>query len=222
MAILSRFKDVMSSNINALLDKMEDPRKMIDQMLRDAMEDLAEVKKDTAAVMAEEQRCKRILDGINDEIAKYEGLAMKALQAGNEADATVFLQEKSRVSANLEGAQTTYNAARQSARRMRQMHDKLTNDINELRSRKESIKATMSVAETQKKINAMGGTNAQANLSKFDDYAAKAQQMLDQAEAEATLNTEPVCEADALAAKYSAQDDNISAELAAMKAKLGL
>ncbi len=222
MAIISRFRDVMESNINAILDKLEDPRKMIDQMLRNAMEDLADVKKDTAAVMAEEKRCKRILDDIQEDIAKYEKLAVKALQAGNEADATVFLQEKARVSTNLAGAQATFDAAYQNATKMRQMHDKLTRDINDLRSRKESIKATMSVAETQKKINAMGGANAQVNLSKFDDYAARAQQMLDQAEAEATLNAEPVCQADALAAKYSAQDDNISEELAALKEKLGL
>lgn len=222
MAILSRFKSVMESNINALLDKLEDPRKMIDQMLRDALEDLAEVKKDTAAVMAEEKRCKRLLDGILDDIAKYEKLAMKAIQSGSDADATVFLQEKTRVSANLAGAQATYDAAYQNATKMRQMHDKLTSDINDLRARKESIKATMSVAETQKKINAMGGANAQANLSKFNDYAAKAQQMLDQAEAEAALNAQPVREADALEAKYGTQDGAVADELAALKAKMGL
>lgn len=45
MGILTRFTDIMKSNINALLDKCEDPAKMIDQTLRDLREDLAEVKK---------------------------------------------------------------------------------------------------------------------------------------------------------------------------------
>lgn len=62
MGILSRFSDIVSANINALLDKAEDPSKMIDQYLRNAMEDYAEVKKETAAVMAEERRCKRLVD----------------------------------------------------------------------------------------------------------------------------------------------------------------
>ena len=62
MGILKRFKDIMSSNINALLDKAEDPEKMIDQYLRDLQEDLRKVKSETATVMAEEQRCKRQLD----------------------------------------------------------------------------------------------------------------------------------------------------------------
>ena len=48
MSILSRFKDIMSANINALLDKCEDPAKMIDQYLRQLKEDLAEVKQKNA------------------------------------------------------------------------------------------------------------------------------------------------------------------------------
>ena len=70
MGILKRFKDIMSSNINALLDKAEDPEKMIDQYLRDLQEDLRKVKSETATVMAEEQRCKRQLDECDAEIAK--------------------------------------------------------------------------------------------------------------------------------------------------------
>ena len=44
MGILKRFKDIMSANINAMLDKAEDPEKMIDQYLRDLQEDLRNVK----------------------------------------------------------------------------------------------------------------------------------------------------------------------------------
>ena len=54
--IIKRFKDIMSANINALLDKAEDPEKMIDQYLRDMESDLGKVKAETAAVMAEETR----------------------------------------------------------------------------------------------------------------------------------------------------------------------
>ena len=54
MAILERFGDIIKANINAVIDKMENPSKMIDQYLRDMMEDFAEVKKSTAQVMAED------------------------------------------------------------------------------------------------------------------------------------------------------------------------
>ena len=55
MGILQRFKDIMAANINALLDKAEDPEKMIDQTMRNLTKDLGEVKKETAAVMADER-----------------------------------------------------------------------------------------------------------------------------------------------------------------------
>lgn len=58
MSILGRFKDIMSSNINALLDKAENPEKMVDQYLRNLNSDLGKVKAETASVMAEEQRAK--------------------------------------------------------------------------------------------------------------------------------------------------------------------
>ena len=56
MSMLSRFADILGANINALLDKAEDPAKMIDQYLVKARKDLADVKQETAAVMAEEIR----------------------------------------------------------------------------------------------------------------------------------------------------------------------
>ena len=81
MGILSRFKDIMASNINALLDKAEDPEKMIDQTMRNLTADLGKVKEETAAVMADEQRCKRELDECNKEIAEMQAYAEKAVLA---------------------------------------------------------------------------------------------------------------------------------------------
>lgn len=70
MGILSRFGDIISANINDLLDKAEDPAKMIGQYLRKAKDDLTEVKVETAAVIAEETLCGRLLNDCRDEIAK--------------------------------------------------------------------------------------------------------------------------------------------------------
>lgn len=53
--ILSRFKTIMESNINALLDKAEDPVKMADQLVRNLEDDLGKVKAETASIMAEEK-----------------------------------------------------------------------------------------------------------------------------------------------------------------------
>jgi phage shock protein A len=94
MAILERFSDIIKANINVLLEKMEDPEKMIDQYLEDMMKDLAEVKQSTAEVMAEETRTKRLVEQNEAEVAKYNEFAKKALMAGNEEDAKIFINKK--------------------------------------------------------------------------------------------------------------------------------
>ena len=123
MGILTRFKDIMSANINALLDKCEDPEKMIDQYMRNLESDLGKVKAETASVMAEETRCKRELDECTADVAKYQSYAEKALRAGNEADARTFLEKKQQLVSKQATLQQTYNIAADNAAKMRQMHD---------------------------------------------------------------------------------------------------
>jgi len=136
VGILVRFTDIISSNINALLDKAEDPAKMVDQYLRKMTEDLAVVKKETAGVMAEESRTKRLVDENDKEVAKYADLAKKALMAGNEDDARVFLTKKQEVETAGAALHTSYAMAHENAIKMRQMHDKLVKDINILNGRR--------------------------------------------------------------------------------------
>lgn len=226
MGILARFTDIISSNINALLDKAEDPAKMVDQYLRKMTDDLAEVKKETAGVMAEESRTKRLVDENDKEEAKYEDLAKKALLAGEEDDARVFLAKKQELENLGASLETAYAAAHENAIKMRQLHDKLVKDINTLNSRRQAIKAKVSVAKTQDRINKMGASadKLEGSMGAFQRMEAKADKMLDQANAMSELDSQPVDEAQALEEKYKAADVNASVEdeLAAMKKKLGL
>lgn len=225
MGVLKRFKDIMSANINAILDKCENPAKMIDEYLRQLMEELADVKKETAAIIAEEKRTKRLVDENNEQIAKYDSLARKALTAGNEDDARVFLAKKQTFETKGIDLNTAYEAAKANSEKMRQMHDKLTNDIAELQNRREQIKAKVAVAKTQKKINDLTGNTDKVNdvMSAFGRMEAKADAMLDTADAMAELNSAPVDEAAELEKKYAA-DSNSGVEdaLAKLKAEMGL
>lgn len=226
MGIISRFSDIISANINALLDKAEDPAKMIDQYLRQMNEDLAEVKKETANVMAEESRCKRLVDENQKEVAKYADLAKKALVAGNEDDARVFLTKKQELEAVGASLQTSYASAHETAVKMRQMHDKLVSDISTLNSRRQAIKAKVAVAKTQERVNKVGASadKLQDSMGAFDRMEQKADQMLDAANATAELNSPNVDAAQALEEKYKASGASASVEdeLAALKDKLGL
>ncbi|MGN0481316.1 MAG: PspA/IM30 family protein [Lachnospiraceae bacterium] len=226
MGILSRFKDIMASNINALLDKCEDPEKMIDQYVRNLNEDLGKVKAETASVMAEETRSKRELDECVAEVEKMQKYAEKALLAGNESDARAFLEKKQALVTKQATLQQAYDLSKANADKMRQMHDKLVKDINELNARRDAIKAKVKVAKTQEKMNKMmsGMPDASGSMAAFDRMEAKANKMLDEANAMTELN-QSAAEADvnSLASKYDAPASSaVDDELAALKASMGI
>lgn len=226
MGILQRFGDIMSANINALLDKCEDPAKMVDQCLRDLEKDLGKVKAETASVMAEETRAKRELDEVNAEMKKYEEYAKKALMAGNEEDAKKFLEKKNSLATTQASLQQTYEVAAANAAKMRQMHDKISKDIVDLNARKDAIKAKVAVAKTQEKMNKMTSKigSATNSMNAFDRMEEKANKMLDSANAMAELNMQSRDEIDDLAAKYDSgvADSTVDDELAALKEQMGL
>ncbi len=226
MGIISRFKDIMSSNINALLDKAEDPEKMIDQTMRNLNKDLAKVREETAAVMADENKAKRQLDEATAEVNKMQSYAEKAVLAGNDADAAKFLQEKAKLQTRQASFQKTYEAAAANSMKMRQMHDKLISDISELESRRDAIKAKIRVAKAQQDINKITSTvtDSSSSIAAFQRMEDKADAMLDRAEAESALNMSVATnEIDNLASKYDATPDGgVADELAALKAKLGV
>ena len=226
MGMLDRFTDIIKANINDLLDKAEDPAKMIDQYLRELTDNLADVKKETAAVMAEETRTKRLVDENAAEVARYEDLAKRALTAGNEGDARVFLGKKQTLESKGEALKAAYDAAHANATKMREMHDKLVSDIETLNGRREAIKAKTAVAKTQAKLNQVSSASdkAEGAMSAFARMEAKADQMLDQANAEAELNATPADRAAELEAKYTSAGNTaaVDDELARLKQQMGL
>lgn len=226
MGIISRFKDIMSANINALLDKCEDPEKMIDQYLRNLESDLGNVKAETASIMADEKRAKRELDECNAEIEKFQNYAVKAVEAGNDNDARQFLEKKNQLVQKQTALQQAYDLANANATKMRQMHDKLVSDINELNAKRDAIKAKVAVAKAQERINKVGSSVAgvENNMSAFARMEAKADKMLDEANAMAELNMDAeAADINNLAAKYETSTTNtaVDDELAALKAQLG-
>lgn len=224
--ILERFKDIMAANINALLDKAEDPEIMIDQYVRNMEADLRTVKSETAAVMAEETGAKRKVAECEAEIAKMAEYAKKALQAGNEADAKAFLVKKEGLTGQLASLQKSQDIAAANATKMKQMHDKLNDDIQALVARKDEIKTKLKVAKTSQKISeATSISGATGNISAFESMEDKANKMIDQADALIELNTKPGDEVADLAAKYDeaavASASSVDEELAKLKAELG-
>ena len=225
--ILERFKTIMSSNINALLDKMEDPEKMIDQYLRDMEKDLGSVKAETVAVMAQESAAKRKVAECEDEIKKMENYAKKALQAGNEADARMFLEKKESIKIKLDSLEKEKMIAVENSLKMREMHDKLTSDIQKLNAKRNEIKAKIKMAKSAEKINSMtSSTGISGKMDSFNSIEEKVDRMLDEANASIELNSPKKDEVDDLMKKYDSGESKSSSavdeELERLKKEMGL
>ena len=227
MGIITRFKDIMAANFNALLEKVEDPEKMIDQYLRNLEEDLEEVKEETASVMADEKSAKRKLDECTAEIAKMGEYARKAVVSGNDEEAKAFLRKKADLTEQQAVLQGQYDLACSNSQKMRQMHDKLETDIASLKTRRETLKAKVKLAETQQKLNQLGSgiESAGNNMAAFERMEEKVNKMLDEADAMAQLNEAGASDdIESLTQKYDADSkaSDVDDELAALKAEMGL
>lgn len=226
MGMLDRFTSIIKANINQLLDGAEDPAKMVDEYIIEIGESLEEVKQETASVMAEEKRAKRLVEENEAEVARFDKLARAALQAGNEGDARVFLSKKQQLQTKGAELAKAADAAHENSVKMRAMHDKLVADLDELKQRRETIKAKVAVANTQSMVTGYtaGNQKAENAIAAFDRMEAKADRMLDTSAAMAELSEEPVDEVADLEKKYASATTNaaVDLELERMKEEMGL
>lgn len=219
MSILKRFSDIMASNINAMLDKCEDPVKMVDQLMRNLNKDLNEVKAETASVMAEETRAKRELSECQEQVNKMLDYAKRAVAAGNDDDARKFLEKKVTLTEKLSVLQGKYDSAKANSDKMKSMYNKISSQIEELNERRSVIKAKMATAKMQERVNSIGNSinKSTASMDSFARMEEKANKMLDEANAMAELNSKPVDEVEDLMGKYDSKSSAIEDELAALK-----
>lgn len=200
MGILSRFKDIMASNMNALLDKAEDPGKMIDDYMRNLNSDLGKIKAETASVLSDERRAKRVLDECRTEIVKLLRYAEKAVEAGNDEDALKFLERKATYVEKQNQLQAAYDVASAKALSMKQMQDKILSDMGQLEERRSQLKEKWAATKAQQRLNSSSYSLGSSG-SIFDAMEEKVDRAYDEAMALAELRAEPKDDLDDLIAQ---------------------
>jgi phage shock protein A len=96
MGIFTRFRDIVSSNINAMLDRAEDPEKLISLMIREMEDTLVEIKASCAGVMASKKKLQRQMSGVQAQEGNWEQKARLAVAKGRDDLAREALIEKRR------------------------------------------------------------------------------------------------------------------------------
>ena len=141
MGIFSRFMDIVNSNINSLLDKAEDPEKMLRLMIQEMEDTLIELKSNAAASIAQKIKLERKAGETEATVSRWEQRAMLAIEKGKEDLAREALIEKKRVSEELEIIKTQLDEAEKTIDSSKDeivtLEDKLTQAKGKLKILKE-------------------------------------------------------------------------------------
>lgn len=178
MSIFTRFKDIVNSNINSLLDKAEDPEKMLRLMINEMEETVIELKSSTSARMAEAIRLNEKVTEAEKKVARWQERAELAIEKGKDDLAREALIEKrvaseelERVKLAMEGTKSAVEEGKKEISTLEEKvkiaKDKLENLQRENQRAQERSKETVNLnarfEDLENKINRM---NAYTELSR--------------------------------------------------------
>jgi len=181
MGIFSRFADIVNANINALLDKAEDPEKLIRLIVQEMEDTLVEVRTASAKTIAEKKEITRRIDIVKSEAEEWERKAELALSKGREDLAKAALIEKSHVAGSAEEMQKELDRLEDVLAKLTAEIGQLQEKLNDAKARQKSLlmrhKTTASRLRVKRTLHE---SNAEEALGRFDRFERK----LDELESE--------------------------------------
>lgn len=217
MGIFSRLTDIINSNINAILDRAEEPEKIIRLIIQEMEDTLVEVRASAAKTIADKKEIARRLDRFAQTQADWQRKAELALAKGREDLAKSALLEKTKLNDRAEALATEYEVVDQSLERGEADITKLEAKLREAKTKQKGILARSASTSAQLRVRRqLYDGRVEDALARFDQIEKK----LDEAEAEVESYdlgrgkslSEEIAELEAASA--------IEQELAALKAKL--
>ena len=149
MGIFSRFSDIVNSNINAILDKAEDPEKIVRLMIQEMEDTLVEVRSAAARSIADKKDLNRKLTALERELKEWDDKAELALRKGREDLAKAALVEKSRANAAAEAVKADYVAIDEGLTKLNEDISRLEAKLNDAKARQKSLLARHKTAHSR-------------------------------------------------------------------------
>ena len=202
MSIFTRFKDIVNSNINSLLDKAEDPEKMLRLMIGEMEDTVIDLKTTTAARMAEAIRSEKKVDEAKATVDRWQARAELAIEKGKDDLAREALMEKKQAQEVYERALENISSLKKSVEEgkeeIRTLEDKIKAAKDKLASlqreqaraqerRDSSVNLNARFEEMENRINRMNAYNDLGKKSEEKSAEEKFSEMEKNDEIEAEI-----------------------------------
>ena len=226
MGIFSKFSTMVKSNINDLINRAENPEKMLNQIILDMRDQLAKAKREVAAAIADERKLRGQLDDEVKQSREWEKRAMLAVRQGRDdlaKQALVRQQEHAERASALDQTWRSQSAETEKLKgSLRQLNDK----IEEAKRKRNLLIAKQKRAQAQRRIHeTMSGLSDTSAFEAFNRMADK----IDEEERRSVAHAEvsealagDTLETEFLRLEAGSEDAGVDDRLSALKAEMGL
>ncbi len=217
MGIFDRIGRVLRANVNDMIDKAEDPEKVLEQSIRDMGDDLVKMRQAVAQAIASQKRTEQQYTKNQTEADKWQQRAQLALSKGDENLAREALMRKKTYAETATTLKTQLDAQSQQVGTLRKSLTGLEGKISEAKTKKDMLKARLSAAKANQQLqNTIGNMNSGSAVSAFERMEDKVMQM--EAVSQSAGELAGIGEDQKWASLEAGSD--VDDELAAMKAQL--
>jgi phage shock protein A len=218
MGIFSRFRDIVSANLNSMLERAEDPEKMIKLMIQEMEDTLVELKASCAGAMASKTRVSRILNSARERAEDWQNKAKLAIEKGREDLAREALVERRTATAEADARDEEIEhfaeLISQYQDEIRQLEEKLAGARNKHRILVQRHIQASKRKESQTRIRKANTSDA---FVRFDQFESRIERMEADADLVNHASKSPTLEDEFEALE---RDEGIESELASLKAGL--
>lgn len=180
MSMISRITDIFQSNINAMLDKAEDPKKVIGLMIEEMEQTLAEVRAVAASHIATRKTLNRNITRCQQQSQDWYQKAELAMQKGKEDLAKAALKQKQTVDSEIQQLESQQQQAQALLDKLGEDATRLQSKLSEARAKQRTLWQREQVAQTRKVTQAQQQVDTDAVLQRFEHYESR----IDRIEAE--------------------------------------